>query len=193
MPGGRSPGVNPPDLMPCVMYASHSHRCHASSPSERPSLSGRKSYWFTGSALSTAAVRVDSISQSSKNRWISVLGTASSCVCVSVSTAVDRTILRRHALLTERQPHDRGAAGATFRGGVGAAVLERQRAAVRLGDLARECEADAGTRGLRGKERDEQVRRVGETRALVEHAQLERVVGHRPLDPDAALRLERGI
>src|SRR5215471_20267227 len=76
----------------------------------------------------------------------------------------------------DRQPHDRGAAGAALGRAVGAAVLERERAAVRLGDLARERQPDARTRGLRREERHEQVRGVGDPRALVEHAQLERVV-----------------
>src|SRR5580765_3447257 len=87
----------------------------------------------------------------------------------------------------DRQPHDRGAAGTAFRGAVPATVLERERAAVSLGDLARERETDARTRGLRGEERHEQVRGVDHARALVEHAQLEHVVGHRPLEPDAAM------
>src|SRR6185369_5804718 len=65
------------------------------------------------------------------------------------------------------QPHDRGAARAALRGRVAAAVLERERTAMRLGDLARECEPDAGALGLRGEERHEQVRGVGDARPLV--------------------------
>src|SRR5215467_1169956 len=83
------------------------------------------------------------------------------------------TLLRRGAPLTRRQPHRGGAAGPALRGGVRTAVLERERAAVRLGDLPREREADARALGLRGEERHEQVRRVGEARALVRDAQLE--------------------
>src|SRR5437588_11884495 len=47
------------------------------------------------------------------------------------------------------------------------AVFERERAAVRLGDLAREDEADPTPARLRGEEGHEEVRGAGESESLV--------------------------
>src|SRR5262249_45220661 len=58
----------------------------------------------------------------------------------------------------ERQAHAGRAPRPPAARGFGAAVLERQGASVRLGDLARQREADAGALGLGGEERHEQVR-----------------------------------
>ena len=60
--------------------------------------------------------------------------------------------LRRSSLLAREGEPEEGAAAA----GVGA-VLERERAAVRFGDLAAEHQADARAAGLGGEERHEQV------------------------------------
>src|SRR5262249_13270671 len=45
-----------PASMPLLIYASPSARCQASSPSDRPPASGRKSYWLAGSARSSFTV-----------------------------------------------------------------------------------------------------------------------------------------
>src|SRR5215471_11202616 len=49
------------------MYASPSARCHASSPSDRPAASGRKSYWVAGKTLNSFNVFSASRSHVSKN------------------------------------------------------------------------------------------------------------------------------
>src|SRR5262245_2157933 len=69
--------------------------------------------------------------------------------------------------LLHRQTQDRAAAA------VRRAVLERQRAAVGLGDLTAERQADAGAGRLGGEERDEQVRRVGQPGPFVLDADLD--------------------
>src|SRR5512145_2328780 len=109
------------------------------------------------------------------------------------AVARSRCLLDTLLSMRHRQPHQRRAALAAAGLEVGAAVLERERAAVGLGDLARERQADAGALGLGGIERHEQVGGVGDARTLVVHAQLERAVGEAPLDPHSAARLERGV
>src|SRR5687768_7406415 len=47
---------NSPASMPVLMYASPSARCQASSPSDRPPASGRKSYCDEGSAFKSLIV-----------------------------------------------------------------------------------------------------------------------------------------
>src|SRR5438094_8314330 len=53
--------------MPQLIYASPSARCHASSPSDRPPASGRKSYCAAGSARSSFSVLSDSRSHAPRN------------------------------------------------------------------------------------------------------------------------------
>src|SRR5262245_23263266 len=56
------------------MYASPSARCQASSPSERPPASGRKSYWLTGSARKSLSVFSASYSHEFRNISSSFVG-----------------------------------------------------------------------------------------------------------------------
>src|SRR5215467_14208488 len=84
----------------------------------------------------------------------------------------------------ERQPQKRAASARP------GAILERQRAAVRLRDLAAEHQADPGAARLRGEERDEEIRRVRQPRALVVDPQLELPVAGLPRDRHAAARFE---
>ena len=67
----------------------------------------------------------------------------------------------------DRQAQARDAAA------VALAVLERQRAAVRLGDLPRQHEPDARAARLRREERHEEVRRVRQPRPVVGDPDLE--------------------
>src|SRR5690606_14134613 len=71
-------------------------------------------------------------------------------------------------------------------------VLEHQRAVVRLGDLAREHEADAGSAGLRREERDEQVVRAGQSRAVVQDLEPQCVRVQAPAHADLPFR-PRGV
>src|SRR2546425_2788908 len=74
MPGGFMPGANEPCPMPKLTYASASARCQASSPSDRPPASGRKSYWPGGKAFSSTTVFLASRSQTSRNVCSSLPG-----------------------------------------------------------------------------------------------------------------------
>src|SRR5262249_15227753 len=73
------------------------------------------------------------------------------------------------------------------------AVLERQRPAVRLGDLAREHEPDPRALRLRRDERPEEVRAVRDAGPVVLHDERQRAVLPRPADANAAVRLERCV
>ena len=75
-------------------------------------------------------------------------------------------------------------------------VREGQGAAVGLGDLAAEDQADAGASRLRREERHEQVRRGRKAGAVVVHADLEsgrRLVHQRPGEANAAAGRFRGL
>src|SRR5579875_592895 len=67
------------------------------------------------------------------------------------------------APLLNREPQNRFATGA------GLSVAQAQCTAVGFGDLAADDEADAGAATFGGKERNEQIGGVGETRAFVAH------------------------
>ncbi len=73
------------------------------------------------------------------------------------------------------------------------AVLEAQRAAVRLGDLAAERQTDARAGRLGREERHEQVRRVRQPGSFILDGELQEAVDRLPVDPHLAARLERRI
>ena len=73
------------------------------------------------------------------------------------------------------------------------AVFQRQRAAVRFGDLPAEHQADARSARLGREERHEQVRRVRQPRSFIVDPQLEAAALALPADGDAAAGLQRGI
>src|SRR5438876_12374345 len=107
MPGGFMPGANEPCPMPKLTYASASARCQASSPSERPPASGRKSYWPGGKAFSSTTVFLASRSQTSRNVCSSLPGIDEySPLKVGTSDRNDHLIsawcTRRHMSVLER-------------------------------------------------------------------------------------------
>ena len=65
-----------------------------------------------------------------------------------------------------------------------------ERSAMRLGDLPAERQTDSGAVGLGREERDEQVRRGGDTRTFVFHPDFDAAVPSPPADPDTAAGLE---
>src|ERR1700759_4601112 len=73
------------------------------------------------------------------------------------------------------------------------AVLKRQRAAVRLGDLTREHEDDAGAARLRCEEGHEEVGRVRESESFVLDADFDVAVLRAPADAHRASRDERSV
>src|SRR5437763_15485322 len=73
------------------------------------------------------------------------------------------------------------------------AVFERERAAVRLCDLAREHEADARTARLRGEEGHEEVRGAREAQALILDPYLDVPIAHTPPHAHRTIRHERCV
>src|SRR5258708_15919353 len=72
-------------------------------------------------------------------------------------------------------------------------VLQRERSAMGLDDLARQNESDARALGLRRKERHEEIRALGKTGTLVLDEDDRRSVLPDPPGPDSSARDERGI
>lgn len=62
-----------------------------------------------------------------------------------------------------------------------------------LRDLPSQRQPDARAVWFGRKEGHEQIGRLGEARAVVFHLYLQKVLGFRPPDPDATLRLERRV
>src|SRR4051794_24083574 len=67
-----------------------------------------------------------------------------------------------------------------------AAILQSHGAAVRFGDHAAQRESDAAAARLRGEERDEQVRGAADAVSVVDHMDVDGVIGGRPGDADVA-------
>src|SRR5262245_66012179 len=105
---------------------------------------------------------------------------------VEIAIAGTRT-LRRMAQLTssirQRQPKRRATPGSRN------PILERDRPAVRLGNLTAEREADARSVRLGREERHEQVRRIRQALAFIVHIQLEPVARALPSHRDLPARL----
>src|SRR5215471_18825610 len=87
----------------------------------------------------------------------------------SATTSGNTTAKARSAKgrLTQRVAESHGQSNACDAASTVTPVLQREDAAVRFGDLATEHEPDAGSRRLRGVERDEQVGGRRETGAFV--------------------------
>ncbi len=98
-------------------------------------------------------------------------------------------MFKRHSStpLHRRQPQI-GAAAAPI-----GPILQRQRSAVRFGDLAAEDEADAGSARLCREERHEQVRGIRQARSLIVDPELEAAALALPADGDAAAGLQRRV
>jgi len=92
---------------------------------------------------------------------------------------------RRAALRGQTEAGDAaGAVGAVFQG---------EGAAVALGDLTAQDEANAGTAGFGGEEGDEEVGGAGETGAFVFDPNFDHVAVAEPADGDAAFGDQRGV
>src|SRR5579864_3165859 len=73
------------------------------------------------------------------------------------------------------------------------AIVQRNTAAMSLGDLPAKSQADAGPTGLGGEEGHEQVRRIGDSGTFVLHEEMEPTSVSGPADSDFPAILERGV